>query len=1394
MSATATTAVADLLDELARTGIRLRATEDGRLEVKAPAGRLTAELRDRIGRLKPELLSWLGSLETERPADAVLPQVVPDVASRYEPFAPSDLQASFMIGSREGFEYYVRPHQYFEYEVEDLDPERLEAALNAELHHQRHNLVVVRDDMRLEAVRDPAPAPLPVLDVRHLPEAEAMREVERVRREMEDTEPVHDSWPWVDLRLSRLPGGRARLHLNNNNLFSDAPSLLRFIPVILRRYREPDWAPAELEITFRECVQALAELEESAPGRAARAYWTERIADWPEAPPVPLAADADPRCRSDLRRRELLFEPQVWAALKEKAAARNLTTTNVLSAVHAEVLSYWSGSRHFLLNNMITHRLPLHHQMPDVLGNFASLYPLEVDWRPEESFEDRVRRLQARVLADVEHCHWSGVKVLQALNQARRTPGRAVCPFAIGSALFVGKQERPVASRLETPQTLIDCEFWDLTDGRLWVVWDVIETMFPAGLIDAMEQGYRSMVAQLAASDDAWTTVAFDLLPESHRELRAALNRPSCQPPSGLLHHPLRSWAEQRPAHPAVRAGDGTLDYRELRAETDRVAALLRSAGTRPGRLVGVVLPKGRFQIAAVLGALAAGAAYVPLDPAWPDERLRAVLGDAAPDAVLAAPADRDRIAVLTPAPVLDVTAQAPADPAPAAPEAAPTDLAYVIYTSGSTGRPKGAMLDHRGPLNTVAEINRRFGVTASDVLFGVSSLCFDLSVYDVFGALRAGATLVLPESGEPDPAAWLAAVREHGVTVWNTVPALMQLLVEEAEATGATCPSLRTVLLSGDWIPVDLPDRIRAVAPNAAVIGLGGATEASIWSICHPIHEVGADWTSIPYGRPLANQTWHVLDEYGRPAPTWVTGQLHIGGVGLALGYLGDEERTRAAFVTHPVTGERLYRTGDLGRYLPSGEIEFLGRADHQVKIQGFRIEPGEVEHALAELPSVARATVVAHRTDSGMQLAAYVTPAPGGPEPTPEELAARLADRLPRYLVPSRISVLDRLPLTANGKLDRAALQALAAEDAATPRPYTAPRTPLEAALAEIWAAVLGTGRVGVHEDFFALGGQSFTALRVIGRIAHGLGRRVPLGTLLERRTVAGLAQWLEAGETAWSPLVTLREGPENPWFLVHPAGGNVLCYRELADRLGGACHALQAPAHPPETMAELVTLYVDALREVRPHGPYLLGGWSSGAVIAAAMAERLESLGERVERLVVIDAPAPLEAREPEPLDLPRWFLEDLDLGLDPAAADPDALKLLSEAADPTDPADPAVADGTGALLHRLAGPGADLGPAELAAAYTVFRAVVLACNRYTATRTGADVTVVRATEGTVSEFADHPYTAEPSWGWSTLTHGRVTTTGVPGTHHTLLTGPSAGAVAHAITRSTAKDDSR
>jgi amino acid adenylation domain-containing protein len=1358
-----------LLAELGRSGVKLRLSNGDRLEVIAPRGGLTTDLREAITQSKPELLAWLRNAPGP---DQGLPTIVADPARAGEPFSPSDLQTSFLIGSRPGFEYHVRPHQYAEWDMAGIEPDRLVEALNRVIWNMRANLFVVRDDLLLAPVGEPAPLSVPIHDLRGLPAGEAEQRIVAVRESMVRTELPLGHWPWLELQISRPSDDSIRLHYNNNNFFIDAIASGRFLQDILHAYEHPDEQPEPLAIGYRDCVLALAELETSELGLASKKYWCDRMADWPTAPPIPLVAGAQSRRRSLLDRREFVLPAELWAALKQKAGARGLTPTNLLYAVYAEVLATFSGSRHFLINNMITHRLPLHPQIGDVPGQFASLYPLEIDWRPDEPFTDRVRRLRRQVTADMDHVYWSGVKVLQELNRQRHAPGRAVCPFVIGSALFAGPTDRPVYSRLETPQTLLDCELWELGDGALWVVWDVIEAMFPPGLMDGMHAASGALLTLLATDDDAWLQHSFDLLPADQRARRAALNA-SAPAAAGRL---LQDYPPQPAGKLAVIGADTALSYGDLDRRCGVLARRLQEHGVTSGDLVAVVLPKSPDQVTAVLSALRAGGSYVPIDPQWPAERIRLLLADAGVSAALTSEALLGELTGLSAAPMLAVDAWAghessadvPGNDVPRPVDRGPEDLAYVIYTSGSTGRPKGAMLDHRGPVNTVTDINARFGIGSDDVVFGVSSLCFDLSVYDVFGTLAAGATLVMPPPGSADPMAWIDLVTSTGVTVWNSVPAIMQLFAEEAAAAGASFPALRVVLLSGDWIPVDLPGQIRKIAPNARVISLGGATEASIWSIHHPIDEVPDDWVSIPYGRPLAGQTWHVLDGAGRDAPDWVPGPLYIGGVGVALGYLGDAVRTEAAFVTHPQTGERLYRTGDLGRYRPDGEIEFLGRADFQVKIQGFRVEPGEVEHVLLEHPQVGRAAVVARASGSGRQLSAFVVS-----EVDEVTLRAYLVDRLPSYLVPSHLVVLDELPLTGNGKLDRKALEALGpAEDRATRTP-TPPRTPTEVALAEIWSAVLGLDEIGIHDDFFELGGQSFAALRMSSLLAARLGRRVPLGTLLDRRTIAELSDWLDLSIAEWSALARLSEAVPGrpPWFLVHPAGGDVLCYRGLAELLDRPVHAFQAPGPacgrvPLTQVADFADLYLPELLAAQPAGPYRIGGWSSGAVIAFELAARLERLGHQVERVLVLDSPAPIEGRAVDDVTALLWFLEDLDVGFDlgaVAAADLDAL---------------ATGYSLEAALELAAAQGIDvstLHAADLMPTFAVFLGVVRACNTYQPPTVSAPITVIRALGGSVPEFAGHPHAESPDWGWSTLTSATTICSAVSGTHHTLL-GPA------------------
>jgi amino acid adenylation domain-containing protein len=496
--------------------------------------------------------------------------------------------------------------------------------------------------------------------------------------------------------------------------------------------------------------------------------------------------------------------------------------------------------------------------------------------------------------------------------------------------------------------------------------------------------------------------------------------------PAGLLHDGFVEQARLHGDRLAVVSGERRLSYAELEGRSRALAVELRAAGAAPNRLVAVVMDKGWEQVVAVLGITRAGGAYLPIDASLPAERIAQLLAAGQVELAVVQPAVEERLSWPAGIERIRIGADEPAtDAAAELPAAGPEDLAYVIFTSGSTGVPKGVMIDHRGALNTVVDVNQRYAVGPEDRVLGLSALNFDLSVYDIFGLLAAGGALVLPDAAASrDPEAWAALVAAERVTIWNSVPALLEMMAHYAADRGAErLASLRVAMLSGDWIPVTLPDRIRALVPGLGVHSLGGATEASIWSITSPIGEVPPSWTSIPYGVPMLNQRFHVLDERMAPRPEWVPGQLFIGGIGVAKGYWQDAEKTGASFVTHPRTGERLYRTGDLGRYLPDGNIEFLGREDFQVKVQGHRIELGEIESVLEQHPAVRNGVAAAVGERNARRLVAYVTLKEAAPVAAPAVAAVpaprhgEAAVRLARTLESLRQARLAELPLPKYG-----------------------------------------------------------------------------------------------------------------------------------------------------------------------------------------------------------------------------------------------------------------------------------------------------------------------------------------------------------------------------------------
>jgi amino acid adenylation domain-containing protein len=948
-------------------------------------------------------------------ASTALPPIVPAPERRHEPFPLTDVQHAYWIGRTGAVELgNVSTHNYWEIEGRGLDVERLAAACRRLIaRHDMLRAVVLPGGLQWILPEVPR-FEIPALDLRQ-EEPERREEALGARRaEMSHQVLPSDRWPLFDIRASLLPGERVRLHISFDLLIADGWSFQLLGHELAVLYRDPAAELPPLELSFRDCVLAEQASHDSALYARDVEYWKHRLPGLPAAPELPLATSPAALDRPRFARRQHALEADLWRRLRGRATRAGLTPSALLLAAFSEILAAWSKSPRFTINLTLFNRLPLHPQINRVVGDFTSLTLLGIDASPGGGFTERARRLQERLWDDLDHRLFSGVRVLRELARGQGGPARASMPVVFTSTLTLGSaaganaaaddlgvRMESVYSIGQTPQVWLDHQVSE-RDGILYLVWDAVEDLFPAGLLDDMFAAYRHLLEELV-EEAAWSGPVRGLLPRRQEDLFRAVNATQA-PPSGQTLQSLfaeRAW--QAPDAPAVLSHRRDLSYGELARRGQALGHRLRGLGARPNQLVAVVMEKGWEQVVAVLGILESGAAYLPIDAALPQQRRWHLLERGEAGLVVTQPWLDERLEWPSGVRRLTVDDGEPADePAlaePAAPVQRPTDLAYVIFTSGSTGEPKGVAIDHQGAVNTILDINQRFAVGPADRVLALSSLSFDLSVYDVFGLLAAGGALVLPEpDATRNPGHWAELMRRTGVTVWNTVPALMEMLVEHAagdrERLGG---GLRLVLLSGDWIPLSLPERIRAVWPQARLISLGGATEASIWSILYPVERIEAGWKSIPYGRPMVNQTFHVLGAGLEPRPVWVPGELYIGGIGVAREYWRDREKTAASFVPHPAGGERLYRTGDLGRYLPDGTIEFLGREDTQVKVQGHRIELGEIEAALEQHPAVSSAVVLAMGEGPvGRRLVGYVVVEDAATAPAGEGSLAKLEHQL--------------------------------------------------------------------------------------------------------------------------------------------------------------------------------------------------------------------------------------------------------------------------------------------------------------------------------------------------------------------------------------------------------------
>lgn len=994
-------------------------------------------------------------------------------------FPLTDVQQANLIGRDDSMPLSGGCSCYAEFDWIDLDLARLQGVID--------HLVATHTMLRASFVLSPArqriaPHATLAIELLQLAEGEAAEAaVLRFRESFaQSTLPV-DRSPLLRIRALQISPRTTRLFVHVDLLIVDLTSLIRLGALALQEYRTGETTTTAGN--FSEYVRWRHWLRGTDAYDQARAYWQERIPGLPPGPDIPVQIPAVARFTN----RTYRLDRRRWQAFREHCQAHGVMPSAAILTAYAHVLARWASTAHFTMALPVFDSPPRLLGAENLLGNFTLINLLEIDLRERAPFNRAAQSVHGRIVSDLDRSTYSRLEVIREL--ARQASGEIFAPYVFTSCLdgarIASRGDEQITMQYcvsRTPQVVLDHQLFEF-DEALVLRWDAVEGAFPAGLLDEMWSTYRQVLDHLTSAA-AWIA-PLTVEPDSIARMWKIYNATGGAYSGAPLHSALARQLRSGRTGDAVVTPTTTVTYPELDRLARAVGHALRAAQTPRGALVPIVMHKGWEQIVAALGILDAGGAYVPIDANLSGQRIRGLLDQVGASTVITQPAYAGSLAELGVPRRIVVERGLAESPSSRVLDvaAAADDVAYVIFTSGSTGTPKGVVVQHGSASNTIEDVCERIGLAATDAAFGVSSLSFDLSVYDIFGVLGGGGRLVLPAPDRLlDPLHWAELAAQHGVTVWNSVPALAQLLLDACRHTGRAAP-VRAFLLAGDWIPLSLPPALKrtfsSASSAASVISLGGNTEASIWSSVHDIVGIDPAWRSIPYGRPLRNQRFFVLNERLELAPEGVIGELFIGGAGLAREYLGDAEKTARSFFVHPGLGERVYRTGDFGRMLPSGEIEFLGRRDGQVKLHGNRIELGEVEAALLATPGVTEAVVrLFEPARGGKQLIGYVVCDRAVP---PSVVLETARTQLPAYMVPSHVVELARLPLTANGKVNRAALPPPPEEDHASAAETAAEDAAVEARVLELYRQVLDSPTFSNADSFFTFGGDSLRAVQL-------------------------------------------------------------------------------------------------------------------------------------------------------------------------------------------------------------------------------------------------------------------------------------------------------------------------
>jgi len=1057
--------------------------------------------------------------------------------------------------------------------------------------------------------------------------------------------------PLMRIAVIRVADDRFNFIWSHHHLLLDGwsvPTLLKElfdVYAALHQGRELELPPAP---SYAEYIDWLNRRDLS----QAEDFWRQTLKGF--AAPTPLRID---KARPDISIRETDYDHLTTQLSKAETARlltmsrqHRLTLNTLVQGAWALLLSRYSGDDDIVFGTTFSGR-PL--DLPGaetMIGLFINLLPVRAQVNPEELLIPWLSRLQDRLVGMQQWQFSPLVRIQEWSEVARRTAlFETVLGFENSPVVNPGRgryDDNPMAGirtmeRTNYPLTL---KAFPGSELGFEVLYDCVR--FAKNTIVRLLDHLRTLLDSMATDpDQRLGDISLLTGAERHQLLSQWNDTGADYPQRALVHELFEAQARNSPDAVALEFQDRQLTFAELNARANQLARYLIENGVGPDVKVGICMERSLEMVVGIVATIKAGGAYMPLDPAFPGDRLAFILRDTSAPVVLTQShllgALRDHSAHCL---CLDsdwerVEKYSGADSRVAVEDA---NLAYVIYTSGSTGLPKGVMSTHAGLRNRLLWMQETYNLTPSDRVLQKTPYSFDVSVWEFLWPLMTGARLVVAEpDGHQDAAYLINLISKREITTLHFVPSMLRAILEQEGLESLT--SLRQVICSGEALSFELQEKFFGRL-DIDLHNLYGPTEASIDVTYHNCRD-GAKEGVVPIGRPIANTRIHILSKQLQPAPVIVPGELHIGGIGLARGYINRPDLTAEKFIPDALgkePGARLYKTGDLTRWLEDGNIEYLGRMDFQVKIRGFRIELGEIEAVLGQHPGIKEAIVVAREDRLGdKRLIAYVV-ADRQAELSANELRGFVQEKLPGYMVPSAVVTLDALPVTTSGKLDRKALPLPEQPRTEKSTGYVAPRTLYEEALAKMWGELLGVAGIGIHDNFFDLGGHSITAVRLLAQIQKRFGQELPLNSLMRASTIEAMAGLIsqQTGSLDWSPIVEIQtQGSGYPFFCVHPAGGNVLRYRHLARYLGSdqPFYGLEAPGLADDRnhyvlIENLASYYIEHIKKIQPEGPYFLGGHSFGGFVAFEMSQQLQRRGEPIGLLALIDTPSPSFVNKP------------------------------------------------------------------------------------------------------------------------------------------------------------------